>query len=91
VITQGILFVLALPLRALAALLPTWSVVDLSGYPAWLGEHSPFSWLGWLDWYFPVTDVLIILGVILTIGVALHVVEWTLWLGTKLHIFGGSD
>jgi len=90
VITEAVLWVLSLPLQALAALLPEWAVVDLSGYGEFLAEHSPFSWLGWLNWYFPVSDVLVILGVVLTVGIALHLWSWMVWLGTKLHLFGGE-
>ncbi len=90
-ITEAILQVLALPFAALTLLLPTWEGPDLSGYSAWLAEHSPFSWFGWLNWYFPVSDVLVILGLVLTIGIALHAWNWVVWVGTKLHLFGGSS
>jgi hypothetical protein len=90
VITTAILWLLAQPLGLLAAVLPEWDPVDLSGYGAWLVEHSPFSWFGWLNHYFPVADVLAILAVLLTVGLALHAWGWVVWLGTKLHIFGGT-
>lgn len=89
-ITNAILWLLAQPLNALGALLPEWDPVDLSGYGSWLAEHSPFSWFGWLNYYFPVSDILIILGVLLSVGLALHAWQWIVWLGTKLHIFGGT-
>ncbi len=36
-------------------------------------------------------DVLVILGVVLTVGVALHAWNWVVWIGTKLHLFGGGS
>lgn len=90
-ITLAVLRVIAAPLTALGGLLPDWEPVDLSGYGAWLSEHNPFTWFGWLNWYFPVTDVVAICGVLVTIGIALHAWNWVLWIGTKLHLFGGSS
>ena len=86
-----ILRLLAAPLQALGELLPDWDPVDLSGFPAWLDTHDPFAWFGWLNWYFPVGDVLTIIGVILTVGIALHAWNWVFLIGTKLHLFGGSE
>jgi hypothetical protein len=91
VIPLLILRILAAPLKAIGSLLPNWDPVDLSGYGAWLSEHDPFSWFGWLNFYFPVADVLIIVGVLLTVGVALNAWHWVVWIGTKLHLFGGSS
>lgn len=89
-IIEAILIVLAAPLQLVGDLLPDWDPVDLSGFDDWLSAHDPFSWFGWLNWYFPVSDAVAIAGVLLAVGLALHAWNWVVWIGTKLHIFGGD-
>lgn len=71
-------------------LLPEWSPVDLSGPIAAVQGLALGEWIGWVNNYLPVTHGLTAIGVILVVTNATFIANWVLWLGTKLHLLGGS-
>jgi formate/nitrite transporter FocA (FNT family) len=52
---------------------------------------SLFQWAGWANWYAPVDQGVILVGVVLAAYAAFYVVDAVNWALTKLHVVGGSS
>jgi len=81
-------------LDLLFSLLPSWSPVDLSGFIAHLDFASvPFVGQGvqFFNNFVPLDQVVIILGLMITLWVASVAYKAAVWVLTKAHVLGGSS
>ena len=72
------------------SLLPDWNPVDLSGPTQAVADLPLVEWIGWVNNYLPVTHGVAAIVLIIAVANSTWIVNWLLWLGTKLHVFGGS-
>jgi len=91
VVTDAILSIFRLALKAIQFILPDWNP-DIPGFldvvlPA---LATPFSWLGGANHYLPVDTGLVLLGLGLTMWLASHVYNGVIWVLTKMHVLGGA-
>lgn len=79
-------------LSGIASLLPTWTPVDLATPVAdFMGRLGPgWAFLRWLNWYLPIKEGLVVVGLGLTLFGALQGWKLVLYLGVKLHLLGGT-
>jgi len=55
------------------------------------GLHGLFQLLAWANWYAPVSDMLAVFSIGLTVIGVVYGFKATLWVLAKLHITGGGD
>lgn len=81
--------VLVTLVEALLSLLPDIPVPDIASQVASL--EALWEWMAWANVYFPLDQCFIMAGVLLTGWAAMHVVHLAVWLGSKVHVFGGGS
>jgi hypothetical protein len=94
VITEAIVWALLQAAKGLLWALPDWEPVNLSQFYANFHPLDNYQQvrdgLAFFDQYVPVTDLLVILGLMLSTYSAYLVFRAVSWLLTKAHILGGS-
>lgn len=69
---------------------PTFTPPDLTSALTAIGDSRIWNYIAWANWYTPVDLALSLASIRVAFGVALFGWEFLSWVGTKLHIFGGS-
>ena len=74
-------------------LLPTWTPFEFAAAAADLaaGGQGMFDGLGWLNYYVPVTEMLVLLSFQVVLWGTVRLVQFGLWLLQLFHIAGGGD
>jgi hypothetical protein len=94
VILYSILHLFVGPVSWLLGQFPSASSVglpDFSSYGAAIGDWRIWQYFGWANHFLPLDLAAALFGVRLLIWAALYGIEFLSWLGTKLHLFGGSQ
>jgi hypothetical protein len=91
VVTDAILTLFRLALKAVQFILPNWAP-DIPGLlaPVLPALTTPFSWLGGANYYLPVAAALVLLVLGLTMWLTSHVYNGVIWVLTKMHVLGGA-
>lgn len=83
-ITEAILTLLTLPVRAVLALLP---VVNPPDAVTGASALSPiFEFIGWTNQYLPIQEALTLLGTLLIVWGVMYGIQGALWVLRALHI-----
>lgn len=68
------------------SVLPDIEPPDLTGAVEAIDGIAAYT--GWLNKYFPVTEAIALLALVMSVWVAMQVVKFTLWLIGKIPVFG---
>jgi hypothetical protein len=91
VIVDAILLAIQGVLHGTFGELPTTPTLGLNTLAGTITGTSFFDHLGWLNSYWPVSESLDALGVLIGVIVIMFLVRILLWVATKLHLLGGSS
>jgi len=80
---------LAAPL-ALLDLMPV-PDVDWTGPTQAVADLPIGSWVGWVNYYVPVTHIFGAIGLILAVVSASFLFNWLVWVLVKLRVLGGGE
>jgi hypothetical protein len=70
--------------------LPSVSLPSLSGLTTAMDGSGVFADAGWVNWYFPLDTLVLLVGLRWAWMVGEVVWKFILWVVTKLHILGGG-
>jgi hypothetical protein len=90
-ITDAILTFFAIIVDSTVGLLPSSPSLGLNSDATAVVDGGFFNHLGWANNYFPVSDAVTAVGVLLALFAILNIARVALWVGEKFHLFGGSE
>ncbi len=87
-ITKALIAIITAPFKAALSLLPEISPPDVDGL---VGSMAPvWQFFGWADNFLPLSDAVVIFGLLVVAFNAVFAIRGVLWVLTKAHILGGD-
>lgn len=90
-IIEALFNIFSAAVRWIFGLMPGWTPIDLSGVEASVRGISVGNWLAWLNHYLPITHGVAALALVVGVASSTYLVNWALWLLTKLRVIGGGN
>ena len=90
-IVGGLILVVYDLLAYTIGLLPTGPSLGLNGFALTIASSSIWGHLGWANDYFPLSDLAVAIGVVLTMWGVFVILRLTIWILEKTHVVGGSE